>query len=126
MTVASFGCALWHMPSLAEAATSVCQVPDTSGKKEINADLCRVLDRTAAKNLQRLLSRCPRTGLHTTRSKVMMKKLRIVLAASLLSSALISNANAFTIDSDDALNPTRPKAGWCYYYWMGMWYYYEC
>ena len=56
----------------------------------------------------------------------MMKKLRIVLAASLLSSALIANANAFTSDSDDAFNPTRPRAGVCYYYWFGIWYPYEC
>jgi hypothetical protein len=55
-----------------------------------------------------------------------MRKLRIVLAASFLTSALIANANAFTTETDDALNPTRPKSGWCYYYVMGQWYYFEC
>ena len=56
----------------------------------------------------------------------MMKKLRMVLVASFLSSALMANANAFTTDGDGALNPTRPKSAWCYYYWNGMLYYYPC
>ena len=56
----------------------------------------------------------------------MMKKLRIVLAASLLSSAIISNANGFTAQTDEAVNPARPKSAWCYYYWNGQLYYYPC
>ena len=56
----------------------------------------------------------------------MLKKLRILLATSLLVPMLVSNANAFTTDSDDALNPARPRAGMCYMYWQGMWIAYYC
>ena len=54
----------------------------------------------------------------------MMKKLRIVLAASLLASALISNANALTTETDGAVY--RPHAAMCWVYWGGIWYAYEC
>ena len=50
----------------------------------------------------------------------MMKKLRIALAASLLTAALVSNANAFTTDRDAAFNPSR--ANLCYVYWNGIWF----
>jgi hypothetical protein len=54
----------------------------------------------------------------------MMKKLRIVMAASLLASALISNANAFTTETDGAVY--RPHAAVCWYYWNGMWHAFQC
>jgi len=54
----------------------------------------------------------------------MIKKLRIVLAASLLTSALISNANAFTTDSDAAFNTSR--SAWCVIVVGGMYYWYPC
>jgi hypothetical protein len=55
-----------------------------------------------------------------------MRKLRIFLAALLLVPMLTSNAMAFNTESDDAFNPTRPRAGICYFYWNGMWYAYDC
>ena len=57
----------------------------------------------------------------------MMKKLRVLLTASLLITALVSNADAFTTDdTDGALNPSRPRSAVCYFYWYGMYIPYEC
>ena len=56
----------------------------------------------------------------------MMRKLRTFFAALLLVPALISNANAFTTESDSAFSPARPKSGWCYVYYNGQFYYYAC
>lgn len=41
----------------------------------------------------------------------MMKKLRILLSASLLVTALVSNANAFTTDGESVVNTSH--SGWC-------------
>jgi hypothetical protein len=54
----------------------------------------------------------------------MLKKLRTLLAASLLVTTLVANANAFTTDSDNAL--TRPTSAVCWIYFYGMWLPYEC
>ena len=56
----------------------------------------------------------------------MMKKLRVFLVAALLVPALFSNASAFTTDSDDALNPSRPRSGWCVFFVNGTVIFYEC
>ena len=50
----------------------------------------------------------------------MMRKLRTLLAALLLVPALFSNASAFTTESDGALNPARPPANVCWWYYNGM------
>ena len=41
----------------------------------------------------------------------MMKKLRTLLTASLLVTALVSNANAFTTDSESVVNTSH--SAWC-------------
>ena len=57
----------------------------------------------------------------------MMKKLRVLLTASLLVTALVSNANAFTTDdSDGASSPSRPRSDWCSAYWNGQWWTWPC
>ena len=56
----------------------------------------------------------------------MMRKLRIFVAALLLVPALLSNANAFTTESDGALNPARPPSNTCWYYYYGIVIPYEC
>jgi hypothetical protein len=56
----------------------------------------------------------------------MLRKLRAFLAALLLVPVLTTNASAFTTESDDALNPSRPKSGWCVTYWNGSWIMYPC
>jgi hypothetical protein len=56
----------------------------------------------------------------------MIRKLRVLVAALLLVPALYSNANAFTTESDGVLNPARPPAAVCYFYWSGMWIVFEC
>jgi|RhiMethySRZTD1v2_1073278.scaffolds.fasta_scaffold1803468_2 hypothetical protein len=56
----------------------------------------------------------------------MMRKLRTFFVALLLVPALISNASAFTAESDGALNPARPKSGWCYFVMNGQFYIYAC
>lgn len=56
----------------------------------------------------------------------MVRKLRIFFAALLLVPLLTSNAGAFSTDTDGALNPSRPKSGWCVVYWNGVWMMYEC
>ena len=56
----------------------------------------------------------------------MMRKLRTLVAALLLVPALYSNANAFTTDGGANLNPSRPTAAWCFFYWNGMYIVYEC
>jgi len=55
-----------------------------------------------------------------------MRKLRTFVAALLLTPVLISNASAFSTDSDGALNPSRPRAEWCYFVWNGVVYYFDC
>ena len=54
----------------------------------------------------------------------MLKKLRIVLTASLLVVSLISNANAFTTDSEAALTTSRSE--WCTFDMGGWASYYPC
>jgi hypothetical protein len=57
----------------------------------------------------------------------MLRKLRVLFVALLLVPALVSNASAFTTAADDAgLNPSKPKAGWCWIYAGGVWYVYPC
>jgi hypothetical protein len=56
----------------------------------------------------------------------MMRKLRIFLAALLLVPALFSNASAFTTQNDSGFDPARPKAGMCWIYAGGAWWYYPC
>jgi hypothetical protein len=53
-----------------------------------------------------------------------MKRLRVFLAALLLVPALISNANAFTTETDPGLG--RPQSALCWIYWNGWWFFYEC
>ena len=55
-----------------------------------------------------------------------MRKLRNVLAAALLTFAVTLNASGLMTDATDGLNPTRPVAGTCYFYYMGRWYAYDC
>jgi hypothetical protein len=103
----------------------VCQVPDTSRKKEKNRALCRPLDRTARAKLRRLLP----VSAHRSdfkQEQVMMKKLRIFFTAALLVSALISNANAFTAGDGATFDPAKPKAGLCWYNVGGWWYVLPC
>ena len=56
----------------------------------------------------------------------MMKKLRTFLVALLLVPALFSNANAFTTQSDGALNPARPPSAVCWINVGGVWIPYYC
>ena len=103
----------------------VCQVPDTSREKEKKLALCRLLDRPTRAKLQRLLP----VSAHTSTDKqeqAMMRKLRIFVAALLLVPALLSNANAFTTESDGALNPARPPSNTCWYWYYGILIAYEC
>src|SRR5262245_46474437 len=117
-----FRCASWQRSSVAEAGRRVCQVPDTSREKEKYVALCRLLDRTAHRKLQRLLP----VSAHCDEKyeQAMMKQLRTVFVALLLVPSLFSNANAFTTDS--ALNVGRPPAGICWIYWGGTWYPFPC
>jgi len=55
----------------------------------------------------------------------MMKKLRTVLAAMFLVSALFSNANAFTTEND-GVKLGRPTAGVCWFNFNGMWIPFAC
>jgi len=55
----------------------------------------------------------------------MLKKLRIVLTASLLVAGLISNANAFTTDSEATVSTSRST--WCSVdLGGGWWLWYPC
>jgi hypothetical protein len=56
----------------------------------------------------------------------MLRKLRTLLAALLLVPMLTANASAFTTEGEDALNPARPRAGLCFFYWNGIWWAYDC
>ena len=56
----------------------------------------------------------------------MMSKLRIFLAALLLVPVLASTANAFSTESDGALNPARQQTSVCYFYWNGSWVAFPC
>jgi hypothetical protein len=98
----------------------VCQVPDTSRKKEKKLDLCRALDRTTRFGLQRLLP----VSAHRNdfkQEQVMIRKLRIFFAALLLVPVLVSSANAFTAGDGAAFDPAKPKAAWCFYNAGGYW-----
>jgi len=51
----------------------------------------------------------------------MMRKLRTFLTALLLVPVLSLNANAFTMETDGALNPIRPPSAICWIKMGGMW-----
>ncbi len=56
-----------------------------------------------------------------------MTKLRSFLAGLLLVPVLALNASPLRTDADGAgLEPTRPVAGWCWYYFQGRWIAYPC
>jgi hypothetical protein len=117
MTVASFG---WQRSSVTEAAPLICQVPDTSRKKEKNHDLCRLLDRTRLPNLKGLRSVLRRRCSYQLGSNPMIRKMRTFVAALLLIPALTLNANAFTVDTD-GVSASQQVTGYCWIYYMGRW-----
>jgi hypothetical protein len=52
----------------------------------------------------------------------MTGKLRTLLAALILVPALTWNASAFSVEGSAAsLNPTRPFAEYCWFYYQGRW-----
>jgi hypothetical protein len=57
-----------------------------------------------------------------------MKKLRVLVTAALLTLTLGTlNAADFTApEHPDGMSSTQSQTGWCWFYFMGRWYYLPC
>jgi hypothetical protein len=114
----------WQRSSVANTPRAVCQVPDTSHKKEKNFELCHLVDRTDAPKLEGCLTGAklaPLVGPQLSQGVAEMKKLRTFVAGLLLVPVLALAGPLGNDAGESGLNPTTQVTGYCYIYWMGRW-----